>query len=68
MVLADRFWRIIDEARRLADLSADRLTEYGLDIQAHPVPRSAWTDPALHPNPALVRAMRRDAKRTEGSR
>ncbi|MGX7704165.1 hypothetical protein [Methylobacterium sp. Gmos1] len=34
--------------------------EDGLDIQAHPVAQSAWSDPALHPDPALVRAMRRD--------
>ncbi|AWN53745.1 nucleotidyltransferase domain-containing protein [Methylobacterium sp. 17Sr1-1] len=62
VILADGAWRIIDEARFLADLSYDRLIEDGLDIQAHPVSQSAWNDPALHPNPALVRAMRRDAR------
>ena len=66
VILTDGAWRIIDEARILADLSYDRLIEDGLDIQAHPVPRSAWNEPALHPNPALIRAMRRDAKRLEG--
>ncbi len=66
MILTDGAWRIIDEARLLSDLSYDRLIEDGLDIQAHPVPQSAWNDPALHPNPALVRAMRRDARLIEG--
>lgn len=68
VILADGAWRIIDEARVLADLSYDRLIEDGLDIQAHPVSHSAWNDPALHPNPALVRAMRRDALWIEGGR
>ncbi|WP_407518732.1 nucleotidyltransferase family protein [Methylobacterium oryzisoli] len=62
VILVDGPWRIIDEARVLADLSYDRLIDDGLDIQAHPVPQSAWGDPALHPNPALVRAMRRDGR------
>lgn len=68
VILADGPWRIIEEARLLADLSYDRLIEDGLDIQAHPVPQSAWSDPTLHPNPALVRAMRRDARPIGGGR
>lgn len=66
VILADGPWRIIDEARLLADLSSDRSIEDGLDIQARPaVPRGAWDEPSLHPNPALVLAMRRDARRIE---
>ena len=55
VILADGPWRIIDEARLLADLSSDRSIEDGLDIQAHPaVPRGAWDEPSLHPNPATM--------------
>ncbi|GJD61182.1 nucleotidyltransferase domain-containing protein [Methylobacterium frigidaeris] len=41
VILADGAWRIIDEARTLADLSYDRLIEDGLDIQSRPRPRDA---------------------------
>jgi uncharacterized protein len=62
VVLADGNWRRWDEMKRLADLEYDVIVETGVEPQGWIVSESAWLDPERHSNPALVRAMRRDAK------
>lgn len=52
-------WR---ERGALSDLSYDFLVNDAVDIQAWPISAAAWENPALHSNPALVQAMRRDAQ------
>jgi predicted nucleotidyltransferase len=51
--------------RRASGLAYDTLIDEGLYIQPWPVRRSAWEEPALHHNPHLIKAMRRDAKALE---
>jgi uncharacterized protein len=63
VVLRDGTWSEGEEGDRLADLTYDILIEDGADIQALPVSETDWSNPARHPNPSLLRTMRRDAKR-----
>ena len=62
VVLNDRDWSLVREARHLARLAHEALIETGVEVQAWPVSRAAWDDPAHHPDRPLVERMRRDAK------
>jgi predicted nucleotidyltransferase len=62
VVLADGEWDSWAEKMRLTDLTYDILIETGADLQAWPLRESEWNAPQRHHNPALVRAMRRDAR------
>ena len=62
IVLSDGDWRRWPETKRLTALGYDFLVETGADLEAWPIRASEWANPALHANPALVRAMRRDAR------
>ena len=62
VVLRDGDWGLVREARRLARLAHEVLIETGVEIQAWPVSRAAWDDPASHAESELVESMRRDAK------
>jgi antitoxin ChpS len=66
VVLNDEDWALVRETRRLARLANEVLIETGVEIQAWPVSRAAWDDPAHHPETALVENMRRDAKAVAG--
>ena len=55
-------WR---ERAALSDLSFDFLVNDAVDIQAWPISAQAWDDPSQHSNPALVSAMKRDAKKVQ---
>lgn len=50
------------EKSRLTDLTYDFLIEDGAQLQAWPVALQQWERPERHPNPDLLRAMRRDAR------
>jgi predicted nucleotidyltransferase len=65
VVLADGDWRVWDEKMRLADIEYDIIVDSGVEPQGWPVSESEWRHPEMHENPALVRAMRRDAIRLE---
>jgi uncharacterized protein len=62
VVLADDGWKHWEEKWALTDYAHDILIETGAEIQAWPVNESHWNEPGRHPNPSLVRAMRRDQK------
>lgn len=62
VVLADGAWSRWEEKMRIADLEYDTIVSTGAEPQGWPVSESEWLHPELHRNPALVRAMRRDAK------
>jgi antitoxin ChpS len=62
VILKDEDWGLVRESRRLARLAHEMLIEIGVEIQAWPVSRAAWDDPASHAESALVGSMRRDAK------
>jgi predicted nucleotidyltransferase len=61
VVLADGEWSVWDEKMRLADIEYAIIIATGAEPQGWPVRESEWENPSLHRNPALVRAMRRDA-------
>jgi predicted nucleotidyltransferase len=61
VVLANGAWDRWDERMRIADLEYDTIVATGAEPQGWPVSESEWLDPDRHRNPALVRAMRRDA-------
>lgn len=65
VVLEDEDWELVGEVRQLARLAHDVLIETGVEVQGWPVSLAAWGEPARHPEPALVKAMRRDAKPIE---
>jgi uncharacterized protein len=62
IVLANGDWRRWEETMRIADLEYDTIVATGAEPQGWPVSEREWLHPELHPNPSLVRAMRRDAK------
>jgi antitoxin ChpS len=62
VVLVDDGWDDWDERKRLSAMEYDIIVETGAEPQSWPVRLSEWIDPSKHHNPALVRAMRRDAK------
>ena len=62
VVLGDDGWRYWDEKMQLSDLTYRPIIDWGVYVQAWPVPLSAWNDPEHYRNPSLVRAMRRDGK------
>ncbi len=62
VVLNDQDLGLMRETRRLARLAHEVLIETGVEVQAWPVSRAAWEDPARHPDRSLVERMRRDAK------
>ena len=62
IVLANGDWRRWDETMRIADLEYETIVATGAEPQGWPVSEREWMHPELHHNPALVRAMRRDAK------
>lgn len=61
-VVLDQVDEIWKEVKALSDLSFDFLVRDGVYIEAKPVAWEAWNDPALHRNPSLVRAMKRDGR------
>jgi predicted nucleotidyltransferase len=61
VVLADGDWDPRDERMRIADLEYDTIVATGAEPQAWPLSESEWLAPERHHNPALVKAMRRDA-------
>ena len=65
VILEDGDWRFWDEQWLLSGLAYEALIDEGLFIQPWPVRRSAWEEPALHHNPRLIKAMRRDARSLE---
>jgi predicted nucleotidyltransferase len=65
VVLADGNWDYWAEKTLLAGLEYDVIVATGAEPQGWPVRETEWLDPALHRNPALVTAMRRDAKPIE---
>lgn len=62
VVLADGDWEYWKEKFHLTDLTYDMLISTGADLQGWPIRQSEWVTPESHNNPALVRAMRRDAR------
>lgn len=68
VVLNDQDWALVRETRRLARLAHEVLIETGVEVQAWPVSRGAWENPAHHSESVLIRSMRRDAKPIEVSR
>ena len=65
VVLADGEVRLVPEKRRLADLTHDIILETGVEVQPWPIARAAWDNPDRQANAALVKSMRRDARRIE---
>jgi uncharacterized protein len=65
VILADGPWNHWTERMRLADLEYDTIIATGVEPQAWPVRESEWRDETKHRNPALVRAMRQDARPIE---
>jgi antitoxin ChpS len=65
VILSGDDWDYWNERMRLADLEYESIVETGAEPQAWPVRESEWLDPDRHHNPALVRAMRRDAREIE---
>ncbi len=68
VVLNDQDWGLVRETRRLARLTHEVLIQTGVEVQAWPVSRAAWNDPASHPESLLVKNMLRDAKAIEVER
>lgn len=68
VVLNDQDWALVRETRRLARLAHEVLIETGVEVQAWPVSRAAWENPAHHSEAAFVESMRRDAKAIEVGR
>jgi predicted nucleotidyltransferase len=62
VVLRDGDWDDWKEKSRLTDIGYDALISTGADIQAFPVRAAEWSDPVLHRNPSLVRAMRAEGR------
>jgi antitoxin ChpS len=62
VVLADGDWRDWRETKRLTELAYDFLLATGAELQAWPVPESAWRNPASQVDARLISAMRRDAR------
>ena len=65
VVLADENWGLVREVRQLARLAVDTLIEKGVEVHGWPVSQAAWDHPESHPESALIKAMRRDAKPIE---
>lgn len=63
VILDDGEWRFWAEKKRLADMSYEAQIEAGPKIQAWPIARSEWEDPARHRNRAFVEAIKRDARK-----
>ena len=62
VVLADGEWSVWNEKMRIAAMEYDAIVETGVEPEGWPVRESEWGNPDLHRNPALIRAMRRDAR------
>jgi predicted nucleotidyltransferase len=59
--ISDRRW----ERDRLADIAYEAIIETYIDVQALPISHDEWEHPELHPNPALIRAIKRDGVAVE---
>ena len=57
------FWK---EMRMLSHLSYDFFLRDSVDIEAKPVSRASWDDPARDVNPSLILAMKRDGRNIAG--
>jgi uncharacterized protein len=68
VVLNDEDWGLVRETRRMARLAHEVLIETGVEVQAWPVSRASWEDPARCSDSVLVQSMRRDAKAIEVGR
>ncbi len=62
VVLADDGFDFWVEKLKLIDLSHEAFFDHDLMIQAWPIAKSVWSDPALHTSPGFVREARRDAR------
>ena len=62
VVLADGDWSVWNEKMRIAAMEYDTIVGTGAEPEGWPVRDSEWHNPDLHRNPALIRAMRRDAR------
>ncbi len=67
VVLKDGDWNWWSERMHLADIEYDVVVATGADPQAWPLSESEWLNPERHRNPALVRAMKRDAQPIEAT-
>jgi hypothetical protein len=55
VVLADGEWTLLEEKKRLIEITFDVLLETEVYIRAWPLPISAWRNPSTYANPELIR-------------
>jgi antitoxin ChpS len=62
LILEGEVQRSLPETRYLSDLAYDLLLETGAEVQPWPIEEKDWRNPDNAESPALVGAMKRDAK------
>lgn len=62
VILADGDWTLLEEKKRLVELTFDILPDTEIYVRAWPLPASAWREPSTYDNPTLVREIKRHSE------